>query len=367
MAAPRDPDAMKLFVGQIPKTASETDLAPTFEQFGPIAEFSILRDKAGISKGCAFLTFVTRMAAVQCVENLHDKYTCPGMSHTIQVKPADSESKMEERKLFVGMIPKTYSEDQLRAMFLPFGGVEEVAFINKNGVFQGCAFIKMDSRVNAQRAVDTLNQSTTLEGCRAPLVVKYADSDREKQQKRAAQAFQFMNPMMMMYQQMAAQNMGGNMGAGMAGGMGGMGAPRPAMGGAPGMGPGMGGFDMSQAYSASGYGQQPYQQAAVQSAMRPRYGGASEAAGGPEGSNLFIYHIPPELNDGALASLFMPFGNVVSAKVFIDKVTGLSKGFGFVSYDNPVSAQAAISSMNGFQMGPKRLKVELKKSRGAPY
>jgi RNA recognition motif-containing protein len=40
---------------------------------------------------------------------------------------------------------------------------------------------------------------------------------------------------------------------------------------------------------------------------------------------------------------------------------------GFVSFDNPVAAQAAIASMNGFQMGSKRLKVELKKARGAPY
>ena len=51
MAAARDPDAIKLFVGQLPKMSSETDLAPFFEQYGPIAEFSILRDKGGISKG----------------------------------------------------------------------------------------------------------------------------------------------------------------------------------------------------------------------------------------------------------------------------------------------------------------------------
>ena len=42
---------------------------------------------------------------------------------------------------------------------------------------------------------------------------------------------------------------------------------------------------------------------------------------------------------------------------------------GFVSYDNPVSAQAAIQAMNGFQIGMKRLKVQLKrpKSESKPY
>jgi CUG-BP- and ETR3-like factor len=42
---------------------------------------------------------------------------------------------------------------------------------------------------------------------------------------------------------------------------------------------------------------------------------------------------------------------------------------GFVSYDNPVSAQAAIQAMNGFQIGTKRLKVQLKRSKDAskPY
>eukprot|EP00330_Aristerostoma_sp_ATCC50986_P008378 CAMPEP_0114596884 /NCGR_PEP_ID=MMETSP0125-20121206/19080_1 /TAXON_ID=485358 ORGANISM="Aristerostoma sp., Strain ATCC 50986" /NCGR_SAMPLE_ID=MMETSP0125 /ASSEMBLY_ACC=CAM_ASM_000245 /LENGTH=56 /DNA_ID=CAMNT_0001800713 /DNA_START=64 /DNA_END=234 /DNA_ORIENTATION=- len=46
----------------------------------------------------------------------------------------------------------------------------------------------------------------------------------------------------------------------------------------------------------------------------------------------------------------------------IDKATGRSKGFGFVSYDNAQSAQAAIASMNGYQCGSKKLKVQIKKS-----
>ncbi len=39
---------------------------------------------------------------------------------------------------------------------------------------------------------------------------------------------------------------------------------------------------------------------------------------------------------------------------------------GFVSYDNPTSAQSAINQMNGYQIGMKRLKVQLKKLRIDP-
>nr|CAD7264917.1 unnamed protein product [Timema shepardi] len=90
-------------------------------------------------------------------------------------------------------------------------------------------------------------------------------------------------------------------------------------------------------------------------------GPAGKQIEGPEGANLFIYHLPQEFSDGDLASTFIPFGNVISAKVFIDKQTNLSKCFGFVSYDNPLSSQAAIQAMNGFQIGTKRLKVQLKR------
>ncbi|CAM1154362.1 CELF2 (predicted) [Pycnogonum litorale] len=99
----------------------------------------------------------------------------------------------------------------------------------------------------------------------------------------------------------------------------------------------------------------------------------SSAAGkqveGPEGANLFIYHLPQEFGDNDLAQTFMPFGTVISAKVFIDKQTSLSKCFGFISYDNPLAAVAAIQAMNGFQIGMKRLKVQLKRSKEAskPY
>ncbi|KAH7939629.1 hypothetical protein HPB52_015367 [Rhipicephalus sanguineus] len=52
-----DPDAIKMFVGQIPRSWDESDLKKMFEDFGPVYQINVLRDKAtGTSRGLSSLS-----------------------------------------------------------------------------------------------------------------------------------------------------------------------------------------------------------------------------------------------------------------------------------------------------------------------
>ncbi|XP_075201418.1 CUGBP Elav-like family member 2 isoform X15 [Anomaloglossus baeobatrachus] len=427
-----DPDAIKMFVGQIPRSWSEKELKDLFEPYGAVYQINVLRDRSQNppqSKGCCFVTFYTRKAALEAQNALHNIKTLSGMHHPIQMKPADSEKSnaVEDRKLFIGMVSKKCNENDIRVMFSPFGQIEECRILRgPDGLSRGCAFVTFSTRAMAQNAIKAMHQSQTMEGCSSPIVVKFADTQKDKEQRRLqqqlAQQMQQLNTatwgnltglggltpqyLALLQQATSSSNLGAFSGiqqmavagstanssagamnsltslgtlqglagatvglnninalAGMAALNGGLGATGLTNGTA-------GTMDaLTQAYS----GIQQYAAAALptlysQSLLQQQSAAGSQKEG-PEGANLFIYHLPQEFGDQDILQMFMPFGNVISAKVFIDKQTNLSKCFGFVSYDNPVSAQAAIQAMNGFQIGMKRLKVQLKRSKNdsKPY
>jgi len=85
---------------------------------------------------------------------------------------------------------------------------------------------------------------------------------------------------------------------------------------------------------------------------------------GPDGANLFIFHIPNHFTNLDMYRLFCQYGNLLSVRIMVEKDTGRSRGFGFVSYDSPESAALAIKELNGFAIGNKRLKVQHKQIRG---
>jgi len=84
---------------------------------------------------------------------------------------------------------------------------------------------------------------------------------------------------------------------------------------------------------------------------------------GPDGANLFIFHIPNHFTNMDMYNLFCHYGTLLSVRIMVEKDTGRSRGFGFVSYDSPESAALAIKELNGLVIGNKRLKVQHKQIR----
>uniref|UniRef100_A0A5K4F315 Bruno-like rna binding protein n=1 Tax=Schistosoma mansoni TaxID=6183 RepID=A0A5K4F315_SCHMA len=200
----------KLFVGQIPRSMQENDLRVIFEEFGPIYDLLILRDKiTGMHKGCAFVTFCHRQSALKCQDALHGKQTLPGMARPLQVKTADMERRTEERKLFVGMLSKQQNEEDVRLLFEPFGTIEECTILrDQNGNSKGCAFVKFSTQQEAQSAILTLHGSQTMPGASSSIVVKFADSEKERHTRKIQQ---LIGPMGLFSPTIALSQLNGNM------------------------------------------------------------------------------------------------------------------------------------------------------------
>ncbi|XP_044467697.1 splicing factor-like protein 1 [Mangifera indica] len=76
-------------------------------------------------------------------------------------------------------------------------------------------------------------------------------------------------------------------------------------------------------------------------------------------TNLYIGYLPPTLDDDSLIRLFSSFGDIVMAKVIKDRVTGASKGYGFVKYSDVQMANNAIASMNGYRLEGRTIAVRV--------
>jgi RNA recognition motif-containing protein len=62
---------------------------------------------------------------------------------------------------------------------------------------------------------------------------------------------------------------------------------------------------------------------------------------------LFIGSLPWSINTDGLKELFAPYGEIVDAVVILDRATGRSRGFGFVTFAKEEDAEKAKSEMNG--------------------
>ncbi|NXH08846.1 CELF3 protein, partial [Loxia leucoptera] len=395
--------------------------------------------------GCAFLTYCARDSALKAQSALHEQKTLPGMNRPIQVKPADSEGRGEDRKLFVGMLGKQQSEDDVRRLFEPFGQIEECTILRgPDGASKGCAFVKYGSHAEAQAAINSLHGSQTMPGASSSLVVKFADTDKERTLRRMHQMagqLGIFNPMTIQFgaygaytqaimqqqaalmaaaqgtclnpmaaiaaaqmQQMAAFNVSGLVAAPLTPSSGTSTPPGISTAPVPSIATpiGVNGFSplppqtngqpASETIYTNGIHPYPAQSPTVADPLQQAYAGMQHyAAAYPTAyapiSQAFPQQAPlipqqqregegwgsPHVGPVAPRSIPQDFSSwvEVSQLPVMCVVTSpcVPSPPGFVSFDNPTSAQAAIQAMNGFQIGMKRLKVQLKRPKDAnrPY
>ena len=73
--------------------------------------------------------------------------------------------------------------------------------------------------------------------------------------------------------------------------------------------------------------------------------------------NIYVGNLPYNVGAEDLSTLFGNYGSVSGAFVISDKITGRSRGFGFVEMDDESEARAAIEATNGSQFSGRTLVV----------
>lgn len=80
-------------------------------------------------------------------------------------------------------------------------------------------------------------------------------------------------------------------------------------------------------------------------------------------TNIYVGNLSFDVSDAQLQEAFGAHGTVNKASVVTDRMTGRSRGFGFVEMDNDDEGKAAIEALNGSDLGGRALTVNLAKPR----
>ncbi|KAK3534114.1 hypothetical protein QTP86_002224 [Hemibagrus guttatus] len=441
----------KLFVGMLNKQQTEEDVYRLFEPYGVIEECTVLRGPDGNSKGCAFVKFSTHTEAQSAISGLHGSQTMPGASSSLVVKFADTDKERTIRRMqqMVGQFgifnpavalpfstySSTYStythalmQQQAAIMAASHGGylapsmafpatqIHQVGAINMNGlpptpmtpvsgqsesllhkiwICDGeiCYLSLQKAHADSSGVNDNViytvltavDCSVTLCCCPENCITfsSFQSSAGDNFSVTTAFRLTFSEGLSSPPANLASSAVPSIV--------------TPIVNGFTGIPPQPNGHPVEAVY-ANGLPPYSTQSPTAADTLQQAFTGVQQYTAiyptttltpigqtlpqppqviqqqqqqreGPEGCNLFIYHLPQEFGDNELMQMFLPFGSVISSKVFMDRATNQSKCFGFVSFDNPGSAQAAIQAMNGFQIGMKRLKVQLKRPKDAsrPY
>ena len=80
-------------------------------------------------------------------------------------------------------------------------------------------------------------------------------------------------------------------------------------------------------------------------------------------NKLFVGNLSFDVNEARLQDAFSAHGTVLEANLMLDRMTGKSRGFGFVTMSTEDEAQQAIDGLNGTDLGGRSLTVNVARPR----
>jgi len=296
-------DPSKLIVNYLPLTVDNASLKEMFAPYGTVEEAKIITDHlTKISRGYGFVKFSNPEEAEKAIEGLNGKPVDAGGAEPKLLHVGVSKPPKVDVNLYVGNLLQDAKQEELKAVFSQFGTVVEcnIPLDRTTGMGRGYGFVRVDSKTAARKAIEALNGNSipSLSGS-ASLTVKHAENNNNNGMNHGRNGrFNNMDRRRYHPPQQPPRMMPGFM-------------PTPVT------------F---------------------------------------EGICLFVYNIPPTMDERGLSQLFSPYGSVTGARVI--RHMNRSKGYGFVNMSTSEEANRAISNLSGRCLVPEKpLQVSLKKDK----
>lgn len=80
-------------------------------------------------------------------------------------------------------------------------------------------------------------------------------------------------------------------------------------------------------------------------------------------NKIYVGNLSWNTEENELGNVFAQYGEVISARIIIDRNTNRSKGFGFIEMADSSAAEAAISALNGTELDGRNLRVNVAENR----